>query len=154
MKNTALKYYQIYFSVPSITLILMCKSSLLKITILCAISFSGYPEGWCGVWLSSFEWFHLAVWELTLHSWCCIWQGFLGGSVAHLPILEIWVQSLGQEEPLEKEMTTYSSSLAWEVPWTEEPGMLYSPWGCKWVRQALVTKQQYQPLTGIQCGIV
>ena len=32
---------------------------------------------------------------------------------------EIWVQSLGQEDPLEKEMTTHSSSLAWEIPWTE-----------------------------------
>ena len=35
---------------------------------------------------------------------------------------ETWVQSLGQEEPLEEEMTTPSSILAWEIPWTEEPG--------------------------------
>ena len=35
---------------------------------------------------------------------------------------ETWVQSLGQEELLEKEMATYSSILAWEIPWTEEPG--------------------------------
>ena len=34
------------------------------------------------------------------------------------------VQSLGQEDPLEKEMTTQSSTLAWEIPWTEEPGRL------------------------------
>ena len=34
------------------------------------------------------------------------------------------VQSLGQEDPLEKEMATHSSILAWEVPWTEEPGGL------------------------------
>ena len=39
---------------------------------------------------------------------------------------ETWVQSLGQEDPLEKEMTTYSSILAWEIPWTEEPGGLQS----------------------------
>ena len=39
---------------------------------------------------------------------------------------EIWVQSLGQEDPLEKEMATHSSSLAWEIPWTEEPGGLQS----------------------------
>lgn len=45
MKNTPVKDYQIYFSLPSITLILMCKSSLLKIPILCDISFSGYLEG-------------------------------------------------------------------------------------------------------------
>ena len=37
-----------------------------------------------------------------------------------------WVQSLGQEDPLEKEMTTYSSMRAWRIPWTEEPGTLQS----------------------------
>ena len=36
------------------------------------------------------------------------------------------VQSLGQEDPLEKEMATYSSILAWKIPWTEEPGGLQS----------------------------
>ena len=35
---------------------------------------------------------------------------------------ETWVQSLGQEDPLEKEMATYSSTLAWKIPWMEEPG--------------------------------
>ena len=39
---------------------------------------------------------------------------------------EIQVQSLGQDEPLEKEMATDSSILAWEIPWTEEPGRLQS----------------------------
>ena len=34
---------------------------------------------------------------------------------------EMWVQSLDQEDPLEKEMATHSSILAWEIPWTEEP---------------------------------
>ena len=37
---------------------------------------------------------------------------------------EMQVQSLGQEDPLEKEMTTHSSIFAWEIPWTEEPGGL------------------------------
>ena len=37
---------------------------------------------------------------------------------------ETWVQSLGQEDPLEKEMATHSSILAWKIPWTEEPGGL------------------------------
>ena len=37
-----------------------------------------------------------------------------------------WVQSLGQEDPLEKGMATYSSILAWRIPWTEEPGRLQS----------------------------
>ena len=38
---------------------------------------------------------------------------------------EIWIWSLGQEDPLEKEMATLSSILAWEIPWTEEPGGLH-----------------------------
>ena len=37
-------------------------------------------------------------------------------------VQEAWVRSLGQEDPLEKEMTTHSSILAWEIPRTEEPG--------------------------------
>ena len=39
---------------------------------------------------------------------------------------EIWVQSLGWEDPLEKEMATHSSILAWRISWTEEPGGLQS----------------------------
>ena len=39
---------------------------------------------------------------------------------------ETWVQSLGREDPLEKEMATHSSILAWRIPWTEEPGELQS----------------------------
>ena len=38
----------------------------------------------------------------------------------------MWVQSLGWEDPLEMEMTTYSGILAWEIPWTEEPAGLQS----------------------------
>ena len=37
-------------------------------------------------------------------------------------VWESWVQSLGQEDPLEKAMATHSSILAWRIPWTEEPG--------------------------------
>ena len=43
-----------------------------------------------------------------------------------LAMQETWVQSLGREDPLEKEMTTHSSILAWKIPWTEEPGRLQS----------------------------
>ena len=39
---------------------------------------------------------------------------------------ETWVWSLGQEDPLEKEMATHSSTLAWKIPWTEKPGRLQS----------------------------
>ena len=47
--------------------------------------------------------------------------------VKRLPaMLEIWFQSLGQEDPLEKEMATHSSTLAWKIPWREERGRLQS----------------------------
>ena len=39
---------------------------------------------------------------------------------------ETWVQSLSQEDPLEEEIATHSSILAWKIPWTEEPGGLQS----------------------------
>ena len=39
---------------------------------------------------------------------------------------ETWVPSLGREDPLEKEMATHSSTIAWKIPWTEEPGRLQS----------------------------
>ena len=56
---------------------------------------------------------------------------------------EAWVQSLGQEDPLEKELATYSGILAWKSPWTEEPGGLQSM-GWQGVGHDLVTKQQQQ----------
>ena len=50
--------------------------------------------------------------------------------VKNLPAMqETWVQSLGQEDPLEKEMATYSSTLAWGLPWTEEHGRLLQSMG-------------------------
>ena len=54
--------------------------------------------------------------------------------VKRLPTMqETWVQSLGREDLLEKEMTTHSSTLAWKIPWTKEPGRLQSM-GSKRVR--------------------
>ena len=48
-------------------------------------------------------------------------------TVKRLPtVQETRVQSLGQEDPLEKEMATHSSTLAWKIPWMEEPGRLQS----------------------------
>ena len=57
--------------------------------------------------------------------YACIRSSLVAQSVKSLPaVWEIWVQSLGQEDPLEKEMATHSSILAWRIPWTEEPGGL------------------------------
>ena len=58
-----------------------------------------------------------------------LYMGFPAGSVVKNPLATAgdardWgVQSLGREDPLEKEMATHSSILAWEISWTEEPGM-------------------------------
>jgi len=61
-------------------------------------------------------------------------------TVKSLPAMwETWVQSLGQEDLLEKEMPTHSSIPAWEIPWTEEPGRLQSM-GSQRVGHNLVTK--------------
>ena len=48
-------------------------------------------------------------------------SSLIAQSVKNLPVVqETWVRSLGQEDPLEKEMATHSSILAWRIPWTEE----------------------------------
>ena len=60
----------------------------------------------------------------------------------HLPVQEIQVQSLSQEDPLEKEIATHSSILAWELPWTEERGGLHiQSMGSQRVSHDLVTEQ-------------
>ena len=57
--------------------------------------------------------------------------GFPDGSVVkNLPAMqETWVRSLGWKDPLEKGMASHSSILAWEIPWTEEPGRLHTVYG-------------------------
>ena len=65
--------------------------------------------------------------------------------VKHLPAMqETWVQSLGREDPLEKEMATHSSILAWRILWTEEPGGLQSM-GLQRVRHGCATNTHMQP---------
>ena len=60
------------------------------------------------------------------------WASLVAQRLKRLPALQVtWVQSLGREDTLEKEMATHSSILAWRIPWAEEPGGLYSPWGRK-----------------------
>ena len=75
--------------------------------------------------------------------------------VKNLPVMrETRVQSLGREDPLEKEMATHYNILAWRVPWTEEPGGLYSPWESDTTEQLILSlhksrrrrKQETTPL--------
>ena len=79
----------------------------------------------------------ITSWQLDGETMKTVKDYILGGSiitaslvtqmVKRLPtVQETWVRSLGQEDPLEKEMATHSSALAWKIPWTEEPGGLLS----------------------------
>ena len=60
-------------------------------------------------------------------------RNIIGSAVKNPPAMqelqEMRVRSLGREDPLEEEIVTHSSILAWKIPRTEEPGRLYSPWG-------------------------
>ena len=68
------------------------------------------------------------LWHLYINfTGSILMKGFPAGSlVICLPVQDTWVQSLGWEDPLEKETATHSSIIAWEIPWTEEPGGLQS----------------------------
>ena len=58
---------------------------------------------------------------------CLMVSSLVVQMVKRLPAMqETWVPSLVQEDPLEKEMATHSSTLAWKIPWTEKPGRLQS----------------------------
>ena len=58
-----------------------------------------------------------------------LWACLVAQRLKHLPAMqETWVRSLGREDPLEKEMATHSSILAWRIPWTEEPGGVKKSW--------------------------
>ena len=60
-----------------------------------------------------------------------LWASLVAQMVKNLPVVwETRVWSLGREDPLEKEMATHSSILAWRIPWKEEPAC-YNPWHCK-----------------------
>ena len=62
---------------------------------------------------------------------------------------EMWVQSLTQEDPLEKALATHSSILAWEIPWTEEPGKLQS---MEWQKsRTQLSDQTTNPCTYMKC---
>ena len=85
------------------------------------VSFCELPGNVEAVWLALAVWFSLIFYDLPSHR-------LSGKESACQCRRQVW--SLGQEDHLEKEMATHSSILAWEIPWTEEPGGLQS-WGSK-----------------------
>ena len=69
------------------------------------------------------------LWGVSMYLYVSIYvcTSLVAQTVKHLPTMqETWVRPLGREDPLEKEMATHSSILAWKMPWTEEPGWLLS----------------------------
>ena len=75
--------------------------------------------GYCRIWISSYGLIAQPLYES--------WTSLVAQTVKHLSMMrETWVQSLGWEDPLEKEMAIHFSTIAWKIPWTEEPGRLQS----------------------------
>ena len=65
--------------------------------------------------------------KIFKNTYSLMWASLVAQTVKRLPTTqETWVQSLGQEDLLEKEMATHSSILPWKIPWMEEPGGLQS----------------------------
>ena len=87
-------------------------------------------EAWCTAVHGVVEsWTRLSNWtEMNIYWMYAISQDFPGSSDGKESICNAgdWTQSLGWEDPLEKEMATHSSILAWRIPWREEPGQLQS----------------------------
>ena len=75
--------------------------------------------GYCRIWIPSYG--------LIAQPLCESWTSLVAQMVKHLSMMrETQVQSLGWKDPLEKEMAIHSSTIAWKIPWTEEPGRLQS----------------------------
>ena len=90
---------------------------------------------------------HTYVYIVCVCVYIYIWASLVAQSAKNLPLMqETWVWSLGQEDPLEKEMVTHSSILVWTIPWTEEPGGWW-PIELQGVKHNLVTKPPPPPYT-------
>ena len=66
---------------------------------------------------------------------------------------EIWVRSLGQEDPLEQGIATHSNILAWKIPWTEEPGGLQSIGSKSQIQLSTVAQQEEEEALGSLCAM-
>ena len=127
MKNSALqripiktlkthKFIKIHWvSLQKATIILFLRSDF----FLVQISFLSFGE------MFSFVCTYFFI-QYTFSWYPVVFMGFPDGWDGKAAMRETWVWSLGREDPLEKEMTIHSSTLAWKIPWTEKPGRLQS----------------------------
>ena len=85
----------------------------------------GVTKSWTRLSYFYFHWLYNLNTEQNLNM--LLGTSLVAQTVKPLPARrKTWVQALGQEDPLEKEMAPHSSTLAWKIPWTEEPGRLQS----------------------------
>ena len=112
------------------------------------ISTAGCSVDLLGEWDENIRTSHYIYFHLIILNVCFLYYkvhvyylvSLVAQMVKSLPTMrETWVWSLAREDPLEKEMATHSSILAWRIPWTEEPGRLQSM-GSQRVRQDWATK--------------
>ena len=106
-------------------------SGLPFLSLVIAFLFHNSHSKWCKVIslcdliLTSLMVARLSIFSCTF--WLFVWASLLAQMVKHLSRMrETRVRSLGWEDPLEKEMAIHSSTIAWKIPWTEEPGRLQS----------------------------
>ena len=96
---------------------------------------------------------HFSLRYLNGHLWYVLnfcRASLVAQRLKHLPAMwETWVRSLGREYPLEKEMATHSSILAWRIPWTEKPSRLQST-GSQRVGHDWATSPSPSPLKGLR----
>ena len=87
-----------------------------------------WVPGGLGPWLTLLSLAHVRDWGAGVDEWIEIyWASLVAQMVKHLPAMqETQIQSLVREDTLEKDMATHSSTLAWKISWTEEPGRLQS----------------------------
>ena len=84
-----------------------------------------------GLWKRLGEKIKPSVRLILSNDYCISWASLVAQTVKLLPAMQgTWVRSPGRGDPLEKEMATHASTLAWKIPWMEEDGG-YSPWDHK-----------------------
>ena len=88
--------------------------------------------------------------KVFVYIYICMWASLVAQTVKSLPAMqETRVQFLGREDPLEKEMAIHSSTLAWKIPWTEEPERLQSM-GSQTVRHDCICVCVYVQFSSVQ----